>query len=172
MAVGIRPETRIARDAGIEIARGIVVDDAMRTSDPDILSIGECVEHDGMVYGLVAPLYDQAKVAAQTLLDRDAAFAPVELSTKLKVTGCDLFSAGDFGEAPDREEIVFRDAARGIYKRLVLKDNVIIGAVMYGDTADGAWSRTSPPIPRQNAWSMNMRSGMTVTLIQDGPTTC
>ena len=100
MAVGIRPETRIARDAGLEIARGIVVDDAMRTSDPAILSIGECVEHDGMLYGLVAPLYDQAKVVARTLLGEEAAFEPVELSTKLKVTGCDLFSAGDFADAP------------------------------------------------------------------------
>ena len=139
MAVGIRPETRVARDAGIEINRGIVVDDAMRTSDPHILSIGECVEHAGAVYGLVAPLYDQAKVVAKTLLGEEAAFVPVELSTKLKVTGCDLFSAGDFAEGPDREEIVFRDAARGVYKRLVLRDGAIIGAVLYGDTADGAW---------------------------------
>ena len=139
MAVGIRPETRIARDAGLETNRGIVVDDAMRTSDPHILSIGECVEHDGAVYGLVAPLYDQARVAAKVLLGEEAAFVPVDLSTKLKVTGCDLFSAGDFAEGPDREEIVFRDAARGVYKRLVLKDNAIIGAVLYGDTADGAW---------------------------------
>ncbi|TPE53630.1 nitrite reductase large subunit NirB [Amaricoccus solimangrovi] len=139
MAVGIRPETRLARDAGIEIERGITVDDAMRTSDPDILAIGECVEHRGMLYGLVAPLYDQAKVVARTLLADEAVFLPVELSTKLKVTGCDLFSAGDFSEGPDREEIVFRDAARGVYKRLVLKDNTIIGAVMYGDTADGSW---------------------------------
>ena len=139
MAVGIRPETRLAKDAGIETARGIVVDDAMRTSDPDIVSIGECVEHAGMVYGLVAPLYDQAKVVAQTLLGTEAGFIPVELSTKLKVTGCDLFSAGDFADAPDREEIVFRDATRGVYKRLVIKDDVLLGAVMYGDTADGAY---------------------------------
>jgi nitrite reductase (NADH) large subunit len=139
MAVGIRPETRVARDAGIETNRGIVVDDAMRTSDPHILSIGECVEHDGAVYGLVAPLYDQAKVVARTLLGEEAAFAPVELSTKLKVTGCDLFSAGDFAEGSDREEIVFRDATRGVYKRLVLREGAIIGAVLYGDTADGAW---------------------------------
>ena len=139
MAVGIRPETRVAKDAGLEIARGIVVDDAMRTSDPHILSIGECVEHNGALYGLVAPLYDQAKVVAATLLGQEAGFVPVELSTKLKVTGCDLFSAGDFGDAPDREEIVFRDATRGVYKRLVLKDNVLIGAVLYGDTADGAY---------------------------------
>ena len=139
MAVGIRPETRLARDAGIETARGIVVDDAMRTSDPDILSIGECVEHRGMIYGLVAPLYDQAKVVARTLTGAEAAFEPVELSTKLKVTGCDLFSAGDFAEGEGREEIVFRDATRGVYKRLVIENDVLIGAVLYGDTADGAY---------------------------------
>jgi nitrite reductase (NADH) large subunit len=139
MAVGIRPETRLATDAYLEVNRGIVVDAGMRTSDPDILSIGECVEFGGAVWGLVAPLYDQAKVVAQTLLGEAAVFVPQELSTKLKVTGCDLFSAGDFADAPDREEIVFRDASRGVYKRLVLKDNVLLGAVMYGDTADGAW---------------------------------
>jgi nitrite reductase (NADH) large subunit len=139
MAVGIRPETRIAQDAGIEIARGIVVDDAMRTSDPSILAVGECVEHQGTLYGLVAPLYDQAKIVARTLLGEEAAFEPVELSTKLKVTGCDLFSAGDFADGPDREEIVFRDATRGVYKRLVIRDDTLIGAVLYGDTADGAW---------------------------------
>lgn len=139
MAVGIRPETRLATDAHLEVNRGIVVDAGMRTSDPDILSIGECVEFGGAVWGLVAPLYDQAKVVAQTLLGEAAVFVPQELSTKLKVTGCDLFSAGDFADAPDREEIVFRDASRGVYKRLVLKDNVLLGAVMYGDTADGAW---------------------------------
>jgi nitrite reductase (NADH) large subunit len=139
MAVGIRPETRIARDARLEVNRGIVVDDAMVTSDPAILAIGECVEHDDAVFGLVAPLYDQAKVVAKTLIGEEAAFAPVELSTKLKVTGCDVFSAGDFAEGEGREEIVFRDAARGVYKRLVLEDDRLIGAVMYGDTADGAW---------------------------------
>ena len=135
MAVGIRPETRIATDAHLEVNRGIVVDDAMQTSDLDILAVGECVEHDSTCYGLVAPLYDMAKVAAKTLLGEPAAFRPVETSTKLKVTGVDLFSAGDFGEGDGREEIVFRDPGRGVYKRLVLRDEKIVGAVMYGDTA-------------------------------------
>ncbi|QDL91428.1 NAD(P)/FAD-dependent oxidoreductase [Paroceanicella profunda] len=139
MAVGIRPNMALAKEAGLECNRGLLVDDAMRSSDPDILSVGECVEHDGVVYGLVAPLYDQARVAAATLLDAADAFRAVEISTKLKVTGCDLFSAGDFAEAPGREEIVFRDAMRGVYKRLVLEENRIVGAVMYGDTADGGW---------------------------------
>ena len=139
MAAGIRPETRLARDAGLEVARGVVVDDQMRTDDADILAIGECIEHDKTTYGLVAPLYDMARVAARTLLGRKAAFQRVDLSTKLKVTGVDLFSAGDFTEAPGREEIVFRDPGRSVYKRLVLERNRIVGAVMYGDTADGAW---------------------------------
>ena len=139
MAVGIRPETRLATDAGLEIARGIVVNDQMVTSDPDILAVGECVEHDGQLFGLVAPLYDQAKVVAASLTAQPAAFQPVQTATKLKVTGVDLFSAGDFADAPGREDIVFRDPARGVYKRLVIEQDRLVGAVMYGDTADGSW---------------------------------
>ncbi len=139
MAVGIRPETRIATDAGLQIERGILVDDQMRTSDPDILAIGECVEHQGAVYGLVAPLYKMAEVAAQTLTGATAAFRPVQTATQLKVTGVSVYSAGDFAEGDDREEIVLRDASAGVYKRLVLQENRIIGAVMYGETADGPW---------------------------------
>ena len=139
MAVGIRPDTALAADAGLAVGRGIHVDDQMITSDPDIISIGECVEHDGSIFGLVAPLYDQAKVAAKTLLGEDAKFVQTDISTKLKVTGVDLFSVGDFAEGDDREEIVLRQTAQGIYKRLILKDNKIIGTVMYGDTNDGAW---------------------------------
>jgi nitrite reductase (NADH) large subunit len=139
MAVGIRPETRIATDAALEVARGVVVNDQMVTSDPDILAVGECVEHDSQLFGLVAPLYDQAKVVAASLLGQDAAFQPVQTATKLKVTGVDLFSAGDFADGPGREDIVFRDPARGVYKRLVIENDRLIGAVMYGDTADGSW---------------------------------
>jgi nitrite reductase (NADH) large subunit len=139
MAVGIRPEVRLANDAQLEVGRGIVVDAQLTTSDPAIFALGECVEFDSQLFGLVAPLYDQAKVLARVLNGRVAAFAPVQTATKLKVTGCDLFSAGDFAEAPGREEIVFRDPARGIYKRLVIADDRLIGAVMYGDTADGNW---------------------------------
>ena len=139
MAVGIRPETRLAREAGLTVNRGLVVDDAMVTSDADILALGECVEHDGRLFGLVAPLYDQAKVLAATLMAEAATFRPVQTATKLKVTGVNLFSAGDFAEAPGREDIVFRDPGRGIYKRLVLEGPRLVGAVMYGDTADGTW---------------------------------
>lgn len=139
MAVGIRPETRIAVAAGVQVERGIVVDDRMVTSDPDILAVGECVEHERIVYGLVAPLYDQAKVLAETLAGSAAAFRPVPTATQLKVTGVSVYSAGDFSSADDREEIVLHDADSGIYKRLVLKDDRILGAVLYGETGDGPW---------------------------------
>jgi nitrite reductase (NADH) large subunit len=139
MAVGIRPEVRIATSAGLHVERGIVVNDQMVTSDPDILALGECVEHERIVYGLVAPLYDQAKVSAKTLAKVDAAFRPVQTATQLKVTGVSVYSAGDFAEAEDRNEIVLRDATSGVYKRLVLKQDKVIGAVLYGETGDGPW---------------------------------
>jgi len=140
MAVGIRPNAVLAKEAGLETNRGVLVGDDMRTSDPDVFSVGECVEHRGLCYGLVAPLYEMAKVvAAQLAGDETAAYAGSVTATKLKVTGIDLFSAGDFGEAKDRHDIVLRDAARGVYKRLVLKENRIVGAVLYGETGDGSW---------------------------------
>ena len=139
MAVGIRPCVALAKEAGLAVGRGVHVDAQMITSDEDVLAIGECVEFDGAVFGLVAPLYDQAKVAAKTIAGEEAAFINRETATKLKVTGVDLFSAGDFAEGEDREDIVFRDPSRGVYKRLILRDNQLIGAVMYGDTADGSW---------------------------------
>ncbi|MEP1328692.1 nitrite reductase large subunit NirB [Pseudophaeobacter sp.] len=139
MAVGIRPETRLATDAALDVARGVEVNAQMLTSDPDIYAVGECVEFDGHLFGLVAPLYDQAKIVAKGLMDAPDVFQVKELATKLKVTGCDLFSAGDFAEAEGREDIIFRDPARGIYKRLVIEDDRLVGAVMYGDTTDGNW---------------------------------
>ncbi len=140
MAVGIRPNAQLARDAGLTVNRGIVVDATMRTSDPDIFALGECAEAEGQVFGLVAPLYEMANVvAAQLVGDSEASFRSSATATKLKVTGINLYSAGDFAESKDREEIVLRDATRGQYRRLVLKDNRVIGAVMYGDTADGPW---------------------------------
>lgn len=139
MAVGIRPNAQLAREAGLTVNRGIVVTPDMLTSDPDIYALGECAEADGQVFGLVAPLYEMAGVVARGLVGEPAAFHPSATATKLKVTGCDLYSAGDFAEAKDREEIVLRDPAQGVYKRLVLKDNAVIGAVMYGEVADGPW---------------------------------
>ncbi len=140
MAVGIRPNAGLARDAGLDVNRGIVVSAEMRTSDQDIFALGECAEASGQVFGLVAPLYEMANVvAAQLTGQTEAKFQPSATATKLKVTGINLFSAGDFADAPDREEIVLRDAARSVYKRLVIQDNKLIGVVMYGETSDGAW---------------------------------
>lgn len=139
MAVGIRPNVGLAQASGLAVGRGIHVDDQMVTSDENILAVGECVEHDGQVFGLVAPLYDQAKIVAKTLAGEEAKYVQKSLSTKLKVTGCDLFSAGDFADGEGREDIVFRDPARGVYRRLVIEDNKIVGAVFYGDTSDSAW---------------------------------
>jgi len=140
MAVGIRPNAALAKEAGIAVNRGIVVDAGMRSNDPDIYALGECAEVNGMVYGLVAPLYEMARVAASQLAgDETAAFVHSDTPTKLKVTGIELFSLGDFADGDDRQEIVLRDASAGVYKRLVLKDDRIIGTVLYGETADGAW---------------------------------
>ncbi len=140
MAAGIRPNAALARDAGLATNRGIVVDHALRTSDPDVYALGECAEIDGHVYGLVAPLYEMARVAAANLAgDQTARFVHVDTPTKLKVTGIDVYSLGDFADGDDREEIVLRDAAAGVYKRLILKDDRIIGTVLFGETGDGAW---------------------------------
>ncbi len=140
MAVGIRPNVGLAREAGLEVNRGIVTDDRMLTSDPDIFALGECTEVDGRVYGLVAPLYEMARVVAAELAGaEDRRFVHSDTPTKLKVTGIDLYSIGDFADGDDREEIILRDAAAGIYKRVILQDNRIIGTVLFGETADGAW---------------------------------
>lgn len=139
MAVGIRPSASLAKDAGLAVNRGIVVDDGMMTSDASIYALGECAEHRGMCYGLVAPLYESAKVLADRLTGGQAEYHGSVTNTKLKVTGINMFSAGDFAEGDDREEIVLRDATAGVYKRLILKENRIIGAVLYGETSDGSW---------------------------------
>ncbi|GLQ36330.1 nitrite reductase large subunit [Amylibacter marinus] len=140
MAVGIRPNVALAKDTGLEVNRGIVTTNGMQTSDANIYSIGECAEVGGMVYGLVAPLYQMAAVAAKHLCGpTDALFQHSETPTKLKVTGCDLYSVGDFAEGDDREDIVLRDANMGTYKRVIIQDNKVIGAVLYGAVEDGGW---------------------------------
>ncbi len=140
MAAGIRPNIELAKRVGLYCERGIVVNDTMQTYDPRIYSVGECVQHRGETYGLVAPLFEQAKVCANHLAKHGIGrYEGSVTSTKLKVTGIDLFSAGDFLGDETTEELVMKDAARGVYKKIVLKDNKIHGAVMYGDTVDGAW---------------------------------
>ena len=140
MAVGIRPNAGLAKEAGLAVNRGIVVDATMATSDPSILALGECVEAGGACFGLVAPLYAMANVvAAQLAGDGSARFLAEATPTRLKVTGINLYSAGDFAEAEDRDEIVLHDPAGGVYKRLILKDDIVIGTVLYGETGDGPW---------------------------------
>ena len=140
MAVGIRPSTALARAAGLHCERGIVVGDTMQTYDPRIYAVGECVQHRGSTYGLVAPLWEQARVCANHLAEKGTArYQGTVTSTKLKVTGIDLFSAGDFAGDEHCEEMVFHDVGRGVYKKLVIRDNRIVGAVLYGDTLDGSW---------------------------------
>lgn len=139
MAVGIRPSVALARACGLEIGRGIKVDDHMVTSDPDVLAVGECVEHDGNVYGLVAPLWEMCRSLADGLVGQHSGYRGSVTSTKLKVAGLDVFSAGDFSGSDGAEDIVLRDASRGVYKRVVVKDDRVVGAVLYGDTADGGW---------------------------------
>ncbi|MBJ6608915.1 MAG: NAD(P)/FAD-dependent oxidoreductase [Candidatus Thiothrix moscowensis] len=141
MAVGIKPNIELGKAAGLYCERGIVVSDTLQTiTDPKIYAIGECVQHRGIAYGLVAPLFEQAKVAANHLAQYGIArYQGTVTSTKLKVTGIELFSAGDFIGNDKTEDIVFKDAASGTYKKIVLQDNQIKGAVLYGDTVDGSW---------------------------------
>ncbi len=141
MAIGIRPSIALARESGLQVGRGIMVDDGMGTSDPHIRAVGECVEHDGQIFGLVAPLWEQAKVCAAHLAgDTGPAYATPALSTRLKITGIDVFSAGQLAAQDSQdEEVVFRDPAKGIYRKLVIRDGRVTGAVMYGDVADGGW---------------------------------
>jgi nitrite reductase (NADH) large subunit len=148
MAVGIRPNTELAEKARLHCNRGIVVNDTMQTvTDARIYSVGECAAHRGIAYGLVAPLFEQAKVAANHLAQFGIGrYSGSLTSTKLKVTGIDLFSCGDFmGESSKRpedagtEQIVMSDPSRGVYKKLVIKDGKLVGACLYGDTVDGSW---------------------------------
>jgi len=140
MAVGIRPNIELALAAGLRCDRGVLVNDTMQTFDPCIYAVGECVQHRNSTYGLVAPLFEQAKVCATHLAEFGIGrYAGSLVSTQLKVTGIDLFSAGDFLGGPSSETLVFKDTKRGIYKRLVIEDNRVKGAVLYGDVKDGPW---------------------------------
>ncbi len=141
MAVGIRPNTALAESMRLHVNRGIVVSDTLQTvTDPRIYAVGECAAHRGIAYGLVAPLFEQGKVCATHLAEFGIGrYSGSQTSTKLKVTGIDLFSAGDFQGGKDAEEIVLSDPMGGVYKKLVLKDDKLVGACLYGDTVDGSW---------------------------------
>ncbi len=141
MAAGIRPNTALAEKAGLHCNRGIVVSDTLQTiTDPRIYALGECAAHRGIAYGLVAPLFEQGKVAANHLAQMGIGrYTGSQTSTKLKVTGIDLFSAGNFMGGEGCEDIVLSDPFSGVYKRLVIQGDKLVGACLYGDTVDGSW---------------------------------
>jgi nitrite reductase (NADH) large subunit len=141
LAIGIRPNIDLARAAELDLNRGVLVGNDLRTSDPAIYAVGECVEHNGQVYGLLPPLWEQASVCAARLAgDEKAAFTPPPVFTSLKITGIDVFSAGALAAAdPADEEIILHDASGGTYKKLILRNDRLVGAVLYGAVADGPW---------------------------------
>ena len=138
-AAGIRPNVTLAKDAGVPVNRGIVVDDQLRTGHPDVFALGECAEHRGTCYGLVEPAYEQARVLADHLAGRDALYSGSIVSTNLKVSGVSVFSAGDFLGESGADTLVFNDERRGTYKKLVVADGRLKGAVLVGDTQDALW---------------------------------
>ncbi len=139
MAIGVRPNAALAAAAGLYVNSGIVVDDGLETSARGVFAIGECAEHRGVCYGLVEPAYEQAAVLARRLSGDEARYPGSILATNLKVSGVDVFSAGDFIGAPGTEPIVLHDPGLGVYRRLVIAQDRLVGAVLYGDTGDGPW---------------------------------
>jgi len=138
-AAGIKPNTALAKEAGVAVNRGVVVDDHLQTSAHNIFALGECAEHRGICYGLVEPAYEQAGVLARHLAGRDAAYQGSVVATNLKVSGVNVFSAGDFLGSNGSESILLSDIRRGTYKKLVISDGRLTGAVLIGDTTDALW---------------------------------
>ncbi len=138
-AAGIRPNTALAKEAGISVNRGVVVDDHLRTSAENVFALGECAEHRGICYGLVEPAYEQAGVLARHLASREVAYQGSVVATNLKVSGVSVFSAGDFMGSDGSESILLSDVRRGTYKKLVIADGKLTGAVLIGETADALW---------------------------------
>ena len=161
-AAGIRPNIALAKEAGIAVNRGIVVDDHLQTGAADIFAIGECAEHRGICYGLVEPAYEQGRVLAQHLAGREAAYNGSIVATNLKVSGVSVFSAGDFMGGEGSEALVLSDINHGTYKKLVITDGRLTGAVLIGDTADALWYleliRTRQPTQRIRSDMMFGRS--------------
>lgn len=140
MACGVRPNAALGREAGLEVRRGIVVDDGMRTSDPSVFAIGECAEHDGVVYGLVAPAYEQARALAGSLAgDAASVYGGSLLSTNLKVSGVGVFSAGAIEAEDGDDTVLLVDRGHGHYRKLIVRDDRLIGAVLVGEASDALW---------------------------------
>jgi nitrite reductase (NADH) large subunit len=139
MAVGVRPNIDLAKKAYLKCDRGILVDDTLQTYDPAIYAVGECVQHRLQTFGLVAPLWEQARICAQHIAEIGVSrFSGAINSTQLKVSGIEVFSAGDFSEHPNRESLVLSDKRRGVYKRVVLQGNTVCGAVLFGDVREAS----------------------------------
>jgi nitrite reductase (NADH) large subunit len=157
LAVGIRPNIDLARDAGLGVNRGVLVGDDMATSDPDIYAVGECIEHNGQTFGLVAPIREQTKVCGARLAgDTATAYVPPPAFTSLKITGVDVSSAGVLASADDTdEEITLHDAKGGLYKKLIVRNDRVVGSVLYGSVSDGPW------------YVQSMRDGVDVSAIRD-----
>jgi nitrite reductase (NADH) large subunit len=138
-AAGIRPNIALASDAGIAVNRGIIVDDQLQTGVPGIFALGECAEHRGVCYGLVEPAYEQARILARHLAGRSATYTGSVVATNLKVSGVSVFSGGDFLGGDGTESLVLSDLGRGTYKKLVISEGRLAGAVLVGDVTDALW---------------------------------
>ena len=182
VAAGIRPNVELGHKAGLEIKRGIVVNDYMETSHPDIFAVGECVQHNGICYGLVAPLLEQGKVLAATITgNKGPTYQGTILASKLKIMGVDVFSAGDFNEKVDGKEMVrSEDPSQGIYKKLTLKNGKLVGVILVGDTADShrymEWLRSETDLTSMRRQLLfpepSADAGLDVAQMQDGETVC
>lgn len=181
IAAGIHPNAELGRAAGIEVKRGIVVNDYMETSHPGIFAVGECVQHRGVCYGLVVPLFEQGKVLAATITgNKGPMFQGAAPATKLKIMGVDVFSAGDFGEKAGTDAIRYEDPALGVYKKLTLQDNKLIGAILVGDTSDNRrcldWLQSGKDLSRLRKQllfpSPSEDAGLDVAQIPDSETVC
>lgn len=182
IAAGIRPNVGLARNAGLRVNRGIVVNDFMETSHPDIFAVGECVEHNGTCYGLVAPLLEQGKILAATITgNKGPRYEGAVTAAKLKIMGVDVFSAGDFSEkSPGTDVVRYEDAALGIYKKLTFRDGKLAGAILVGDTCDShrymAWLRTQEDLTPQRRQLLFPRpsedAGSHIAEMPDGKVVC
>ncbi len=182
IAAGIRPNVELGHKAGLEVKRGIVVNDYMETSHPDIFAVGECVQHNGICYGLVAPLLEQGKVLAATITgNKGPTYQGTVLASKLKIMGVDVFSAGDFNEKTDGREMVrYEDPSLGIYKKLTLKNGKLAGVILVGDTTDShrymEWMRSQTDLASTRRHLLfpepSSDTGLDVAQMQEGETVC
>jgi nitrite reductase (NADH) large subunit len=181
VAAGIRPSVELGYKAGLEVKRGIVVNDYMETSHPDIFAVGECVQHNGVCYGLVAPLLEQGKVLAATITgNKGPTYQGTILASKLKIMGVDVFSAGEINDKLDGSEVIrYEDPSLGIYKKLTLKANKLTGVILVGETSDShrymEWLRRGTDLAklrRQLLFPESEDGGLDAAQMSDSDTVC